>query len=246
MKKVVVSDYDQTLNMGDISLKYNLYRTNKFLRNGNLFVISTGRNFESIKREIKKYNIKFSYLCCCDGAEIYDNKYNLLLRKNLTPDDLTYISDTVKNFETAKILNGHFAYGEVKKEEPLVNIVAFKGLKGFFTTEETKKLIELIKQNPNLTVENYLGSLFISNIYANKSKCIEYLCEMLDLEKMQVFTIGDYKNDYSMIRDYNGFSMPWAVKSVKEASLKTYLLMGNLPKDIEEEKESFIRKLKYK
>ena len=73
--KLLVSDYDLTLNSFDYDVRFNMYFIEKFQRDGNLFFLNTGRNYESIRREISKYRINFDYLGCCDG--------NLVLNKNM-------------------------------------------------------------------------------------------------------------------------------------------------------------------
>ena len=49
-----------------------------------------------------------------------------------------------------------------------------------------------------------------------------------------------------MIRDYNGFTMLWGTKKAREYAIKSYLLMSGLILDIENNKEKFIKKLRFK
>ena len=47
-------------NMMD--LKLNIKRLNKFIQDGNIFLLNTGRPYDSIIKEIIKYKIPYHYL----------------------------------------------------------------------------------------------------------------------------------------------------------------------------------------
>ena len=76
--KFLVSDYDGTLKSDIYNLKINISAINEFRKKGNHFAIATGRNYESIKNEINKYNIKYDYLITNDGAITFDRFDNIL------------------------------------------------------------------------------------------------------------------------------------------------------------------------
>ena len=86
-KKLLVSDYDGTILTTKNDLKLNLRFINKFMNNGNIFCLSTGRPFDSIYEEIQKYNIEFDYLTCCNGRVLLDNQYNILFKKLFTEEE---------------------------------------------------------------------------------------------------------------------------------------------------------------
>ena len=50
--KLLVSDYDKTLKNGSVILKLNLKYLKKFIQDGNMFLLNTGRPYQSIKKEI--------------------------------------------------------------------------------------------------------------------------------------------------------------------------------------------------
>ena len=65
--KLLSSDYDGTLNVFEYDIWLNLAYINNFISRGNIFVLNTGRAYDSIKKEIDKYHIPYNYLACNDG-----------------------------------------------------------------------------------------------------------------------------------------------------------------------------------
>ena len=67
-KKVLVVDYDRTLFINNDDVLNNINSINKFRENGNIFIIATGRTYNSLKKEIDKYNIEYDYLILNHGS----------------------------------------------------------------------------------------------------------------------------------------------------------------------------------
>ena len=57
---------------------------------------------------------------------------------------------------------------------------------------------------------------------AGKEKAINKLLQILNIEKEQVISIGDGRNDIDMIKEYNGYSMETAEEEVKEVASKIF------------------------
>lgn len=53
---------------------------------------------------------------------------------------------------------------------------------------------------------------------AGKENAIKKLLDILNIEKEQVITIGDGRNDIGMIKEYNGYSMETAEEDVKKSA----------------------------
>lgn len=62
----------------------------------------------------------------------------------------------------------------------------------------------------------------IVSINAGKENAIKKILDILNIEKEQVVTIGDGRNDIDMIKEYNGYSMETAEMDVKKASSKIF------------------------
>ena len=66
------------------------------------------------------------------------------------------------------------------------------------------KINSIYPVNTYITGEH---SLEIISQDTNKSNAIKVLSHNLNIDKSQIYTIGDSYNDINMIKDYNGFCM---------------------------------------
>ena len=78
MKKILVSDYDQTFYIGDEDIEKNKIAVNRFRNKGNIFIIATGRSYEDFMEKKKQYNIKYDYVIIDHGAMILDKDNNII------------------------------------------------------------------------------------------------------------------------------------------------------------------------
>lgn len=79
MKKILVSDYDQTFYLNDQDIEINKHEVEKFKKDGNIFIIATGKSFFDFKNKVHAYNIDYDYVILNHGATILDKNYNILL-----------------------------------------------------------------------------------------------------------------------------------------------------------------------
>ena len=83
--KLLVSDFDGTYYLNDLDILNNNNLIKEFQANGNLFMLSSGRSFKSLKDMTKKYNIPYDYLSCSDGSILYDKFDNIIIKFDLEP-----------------------------------------------------------------------------------------------------------------------------------------------------------------
>ena len=76
MSKIVISDYDGTLDTSENDIAKNIEAIQKFRNNGNLFVIATGRSYLEIKPVL--YPIPFDYLIVNHGSVILDKNEKVI------------------------------------------------------------------------------------------------------------------------------------------------------------------------
>ena len=238
--KLLVSDYDQTLSMDDISIKFNIKKINEFRKNGNLFMLSTGRTFSSIKSEAKKYGISYDFLSCADGTSIYDSNNKLIMVSKMDAEDL-------RKSNYLKLKYGkHVDIFDINNDASLLPEERVITIKLLNYKAEIKSILEYFDKfliNSDYTV--LYNNIYLKPKGVNKSYTANYIEKNLEIDKKDIFTIGDHNNDYEMIRDYNGFTMLWGTKKAREYALKKYMMLSQLISDIEKMDEKFVKKLRY-
>ena len=107
--KLIVSDFDGTYYTNDIDIIKNNNFINEFRQHNNIFMLSSGRSFKSLKEMTKKYNIEYDYLSCCDGSILYDNKDNIIVKYKLNN---TIINKFILLKKYAKINRIQYSYDD--------------------------------------------------------------------------------------------------------------------------------------
>lgn len=238
---LLVSDYDQTLSMDDITFKINLLKLEEFQKKGNIFMLSTGREYSNIKSEIRKYSIPCDYISCGDGVALYDSDGKLLIHYHLNKNDLDY-STYLKLKYNSKIEITDINSGI--DNFPDHRIIQIKDIDYKKIILEIEEYFKQYLQYSDYIIKYNLICLIPKGI--NKSTTIQFLEDKIKLQKNNIFTIGDHDNDYEMIRDYNGFTMLWGTKKAKQYALKKYFAPSQLMSDIEKNSDSFQKILRYK
>lgn len=220
--KLLVSDYDGTLNpyIGDI--QSNLNEIKKFCDRGNIFMISTGRSFESIKKEINKHNIKYDYLSCNDGSVLFDKYDNLLYVQYLNIKLLNKLVEDINSIDIIKKYNKYGIYGKIENGDtvelelkvPFLNI---------------KPAIELLEEYPCFAHDIYPGRIYIKK-HGGKSKTINYLLKKHNIQ--DVYTVGDSTNDIEMLREFKGFKMYTGTINLIKNDIKPIISVKSLVKKI--------------
>ena len=107
MKKLLVSDYDGTFkNDKDGSIKANIDEVSKFMSNGNIFTLASARSYNSLIRQVNKYNIPYDYLICNNGGVVYDKNGNYFRIEDTTrPRGRNYL-DIDGNDMNNEVVNG--------------------------------------------------------------------------------------------------------------------------------------------
>lgn len=196
--KIIVSDFDATFF--NKYYKENIEVANKFMADGNIFIIATGRNFKSITDELNKVNFKCNYYICKDGSAIYDANYNLLYRKDMDLDLSKELYDLLKSKDLKVYVDDTINY--ITDSNVSANAIIAK----IDDREKDKVILEEILANYD--VYGYLSRNWINIVDSSNSKsnAIKYLIDNNYIDG-EVYTIGDAINDKEMINDYKGFVM---------------------------------------
>ena len=76
-KKILVSDYDQTFYLNDEDVEINKEAVDRFRKEGNIFVIATGRSYFDFHNKVNMYNFDYDYVIINHGATILDKNNNI-------------------------------------------------------------------------------------------------------------------------------------------------------------------------
>lgn len=235
MKKVLVSDYDQTFYVNDEDIELNKQSVQQFRDNGNIFVIATGRSFMDLKKKVKQYNLKYDYAILDHGAMILDCKDNIILQSFIEPK----IIEDIKNDLCLEKSISHFCCslfeGRVDFEHENLTKIDVK----YSNKEDAWNINEYINKKYGEYVNSYFlssNAIEIISNKTNKSYAIKYLLKYLEIEDMlNVYTIGDGYSDIDMIKDFNGYCMENSVPELKEITPRIVKSVSELIKIIIEE-----------
>lgn len=228
-KQIIFSDYDGTIYITEEEMDKNIEKIKEYRDMGGKFVIVTGRSKASVKKVIEKYDIPYDYVISNNGAIIFDSKGNKLYEQTIKPDISHKIIEYLKTKQNIEI--------SYYTEEDKIQYNNQELLKIRIKTNESEiakdieSEINRLFQNDVMAHANF-PSMYYNDINfaivdivskeAGKEKTIKKLLEILNIESKQVVTIGDGRNDISMIKEYEGYSMETAEKEVKEVASKIF------------------------
>ena len=77
--------------------------------------------------------------------------------------------------------------------------------------------INLISRLYHTQVKVFMDKIaYMRRFGIDKTSMIEEVRKKEEIEKDDVYTIGDNYNDFEMIRDYHGYTLPWGKTNLKE------------------------------
>lgn len=225
--KLFITDYDGTFLIDEKTLKLNIKAVNKLRKLGFKFIISTGRSFSSIKKQVELYHIPYDFLHCADGACVFDNKDNLLNFYEIEHDIVDELMKITKKENVEEIQIGYpQTYESIyNKNDKISGInIVFRGEN--CPESFIPKFLKLKEQFPNY---NFLVYDHITYIYfcvkaqnVSKAAAIRFMEEKYNINKKDIYVIGDSDNDVEMIRDYYGVSIDKNNEQVRKVSQKQY------------------------
>ena len=228
MRKIVVSDYDNTFYRSDDDIYTNKQAVEEFMRKNNIFVLATGRSYLSIMDEIKKYYLEYQYLVFCHGDVILKKSH--IIQQFFIPN---WIKDEIAKI--LKLKKNHNYIASSAKQTIDINDSNIVRLHIYFNTlEEAKIKQQFIQKNYQDFVHCYLiesnKAIEIISSKTNKSLAIQYIGRLEHIN--DIYTIGDSYNDICMIEDYHGCIMKNSIKELKGRNYKEYDRVSDFIKDV--------------
>lgn len=220
--KILISDFDGTLFVDGKITKENVKKIEDFRKKGNIFVISTARNFETVKKECLKYEINVDYFFCDIGSVILDNDGNVLYKKCISIRERDIIESIVEKYENSVKVK---RYGiNSKQEKDIKDVIEYKIDGKVEILKEIKNI--LVSKTSQVKIQMTEDNKLIIHT-GKKEEIIQIFINQNSINKSTITTVGDELDDLNMLILYNGYriercntelekNIPKSVKSVSE------------------------------
>lgn len=217
MKKMLVSDYDDTFYISDEDIIKNIKLVEKY-SDEMIFMIATGRSYFDYNKKKDKYNIKSEYVILNHGATIIKN------------DEIIYnveIENDVKNelIKDLKIENSEKIFTCSKKESRLdiehddLTKIHIKYPSSEYALEIYNIVNEKYSKHLNFFLVSDRTAIEIVSNFSNKKNAILKVMKLENIKKNNVYTIGDGDTDYEMLSYFNGYIMENSSNSLQKLKL---------------------------
>ena len=243
MKKyIIASDYDGTLRIDNKISDTVIDAIKKFRSKGNLFGIVTGRSYDNGYEVFKGEGIPFDFIVMCGGSSACDKDGNILFANYAKGDakinGSTLAEQYVKRcFELTKspcgislenmfyrfhpdlsdggVVNGrkYVAHTDVKK---IGNFVMCNAICD--NAEEAGKVVEILKKEfgEYLNPQQNRRCIDCPPPGVNKATGLVKLAEILEVDKENIFTVGDNYNDIDMLKAFKSCAISTGVEGIKK------------------------------
>lgn len=225
--KILASDFDDTLYLANDykTTNENIEEIKKFIQQGNIFCIITGRNYTDLKLLLNKYNIPYSYLICEDGAKIFNNVDYCIDTVMLEQKEIEEIIPILEANNCDYYLDD--GYNKTENKNDCVKIVV-----NCTDEKEKNKLVKIIKEKVNIHIYASRTHVNIINKTVNKEIGIKKLFNLENLDYNSLYVIGDNDNDYQMIKAFDGVILEKHNKVLDELNKKCYKSLAEYIKEI--------------
>ena len=188
---LLVTDFDGTLY--DKNYNENIEFLNELKKFD--IVIATGRNFSSLKNDLK---IKCKYYICNDGGYILDDNNNLLYRNKINNNTVKTIYDRIieLGYKDYFFDNINEFSCEIIKD---INKISVK-IKDNNALKDMKYIIKDLNDVYAYISTNWINILSIDS---KKGNAIDFITKLKNYDN--IYVIGNDINDYDMLKKYNGY-----------------------------------------
>ncbi len=221
--KILISDFDGTLFVDDNIPQEAVQKIQEFRNNGNVFIISTARNYSAVKKDCLKYGVSVDYFFCDIGSVILDNEGNIIYTQFINEDDINIIESTIEKYQD--LINVKRYNATLKHDNFNNNIVEYKIDGNTEILKEIKNALSLksIKAKIQITEDN---KLIIHT--GTKEEIIQFFINQNNIDKSIITTIGDELDDLNMLKLYNGYRMEQCNEKVRQNIKKSVKSVAEL------------------
>ena len=200
--QIIASDFDNTIfyENRDEQNKKNIEAIRKFIAEGNIFIIITGRNYTRLKKTLNEYDIPYNYLVCEDGAKIFDSEDICIDSTFLDEDEIVKVKTVLEDLNTDYYLDD--GYNETEDHSKCVKIVVRTS-----SLEEKEKILNAIYDKINVHIYASRNHVNIIHKTVNKEYALNRLFKIENLDTSKLHVVGDDLNDYEMLKAFDGVIM---------------------------------------
>lgn len=198
--KILGSDFDNTIFFLDDAetTKKNVEAIKKFMKDGNIFCLITGRTYMEIKEELLRLELPYNYMVCGDGALIFDNFDYCLKHVKLEKHLVERTVEILKE-------NGYDPYLEdgyniTTNPDDCIKISA----EYIKDKADGERVAELIREELPVYTYASRAHVNVNNPQNNKRQAVLNLSEIASLNPKEFHVIGDSINDYEMLEAFDG------------------------------------------
>ena len=204
--KLLVTDYDGTMyyEKQDLkTLRENIEALKQFKKQ-NMVVIATGRPFTSIKKEIDIYDIPYNYIISSNGACLFDQNdspiYTQTIKQEIIQKTIAYLQK-LPYISKIKLID---IYGnETNNLENVIQIYVEIKISSIFELKRIKQELEFLDNN------QFFNMCYFFN-QTDKIDGIKRIQELHNIKSKDIYTIGNDTNDLLMLKEYNGYRVPYS------------------------------------
>ena len=189
---LIISDFDGTFY--DKNYDENIEFVKSIKENYDI-VIATGRNFKSLKSDLK---IDCPYYVCNDGGYILDKNEKLIYKNYINNNSIKIIYERMKKLGYNEYFFDYIDHFDTKLKDK-INKLSIR-IKDDKASLDIKYLLKDIDD-----VYAYISTNWINVLSrdSSKEKAVETLLKLTNYDK--VYVIGNEINDYEMLKKYNGY-----------------------------------------
>jgi hypothetical protein len=201
--QIIASDFDNTIfyENRDEQNQKNIQAIRKFIAEGNIFIIITGRNYTRLKKTLNEYDIPYNYLVCEDGAKIFNGEDICIDSTFLDEEEIVKVKKVLDDLNVDYYLDD--GYNETDDHKDCVKIVVRTS-----SLDEKEKILNAIYDKINVHIYASRKHVNIIHKTVNKEYALNRLFNIekeLDISKLHV--VGDDLNDYEMLKAFDGVIM---------------------------------------
>ena len=200
--QILASDFDNTIyyENRDEQNKKNIEAIRKFIAEGNIFIIITGRNYTRLKKTLNEYDIPYNYLVCEDGAKMFNGEDICIDSTFLDEEEIVKVKKVLEDLKVDYYLDD--GYNETEEHSKCVKIVVRTT-----SLEEKEKILNAIYDNINVHIYASRRHVNIIHKTVNKEYALNRLFRIENLDISKLHVVGDDLNDYEMLRAFDGVIM---------------------------------------